>query len=257
MLVQQCMLLYKAHLRPPHPWEREKIGDRPSSFPSPDPSVIPTSAATAPHWQKRDQHCEERRWRLTQLEKASESMHTQSKMPHKKADNTECVKYICREECTAICSRPSTSFVPLIATVELNLRACKGQTTPNKTHNKEWQTQRVVVAEWQNLTPVPLHMLLCFLVSTSPRPWCLAHPLVCLHMWLRAWSRWRRSHSSSTQLKFLKRNCTQGVCHSSRLNCSLMTSSATSRHRLDFHHIKFYLKKIRSHSNHSFKFIRV
>ncbi len=30
--------------------------------------------------------------------------------------------------------------------------------------------------------------------------------------------------------------CAQNVCHSSRPVCSLMTSSATSRRRLDFHH---------------------
>ncbi len=35
----------------------------------------------------------------------------------------------------------------------------------------------------------------------------------------------------------------QGVCHSSRLICSSMTSSATSRLRLDFHQIKFDFKK--------------
>ncbi len=175
-------------------------------------------------------------------ESLREHAYTVKNASQKSRQHTDCVKYICREERTAICSRPSTSFVALIATVELNLSACKRQTTPNKTHNREWQSQRVVVAEWQNLTPVPPHVLLCFLVSTSPRPWCLPHPLVCLHTWLRAWSRWRRSHSSSTQLKFLKRNFTQGVCHSSRLNCSLMTSSATSRLRLDFHHIKFYFK---------------
>ncbi len=34
----------------------------------------------------------------------------------------------------------------------------------------------------------------------------------------------------------------QGVCHSSRLICALMTSSATSRLRLD-HHIKADFKK--------------
>ncbi len=38
-------------------------------------------------------------------------------------------------------------------------------------------------------------------------------------------------------------NCAQGVRHSSRLICSLMTSLATSRLRLDFHHIKVDLKK--------------
>ncbi len=51
--------------------------------------------------------------------------------------------YICKEErtaCNAICSCPSPSFVALIAIEKLNLSACKGQTTPNKTHNREWQT---------------------------------------------------------------------------------------------------------------------
>ncbi len=38
-------------------------------------------------------------------------------------------------------------------------------------------------------------------------------------------------------------SCAQGVCHSSRLICSLMTSSATSRLRLNFHHIKVDFKK--------------
>ncbi len=56
----------------------------------------------------------------------------------------------------------------------------------------------------RKLTPVPPHVLLCFLVSTSPRPLRLAHPLVWLHTWFRAWSRWRRSQSVSTQLEFLK-----------------------------------------------------
>ncbi len=37
--------------------------------------------------------------------------------------------------------------------------------------------------------------------------------------------------------------CTQCLSHSSRLICLLMTSSATSRLRLDFHHIKVDLKK--------------
>ncbi len=36
-------------------------------------------------------------------------------------------------------------------------------------------------------------------------------------------------------------SCAQGVCHSSRLICSLMTSSVTSR--LDFHHIKVDFNK--------------
>ncbi len=60
-------------------WEREKIGDRPSSFPPPDPTAIPTSAATAPHRRNREGHRNEHRWRLTQLEKASDDMHTQWK----------------------------------------------------------------------------------------------------------------------------------------------------------------------------------
>ncbi len=38
-------------------------------------------------------------------------------------------------------------------------------------------------------------------------------------------------------------NCAQGICHSSRFICSVMTSSATSRLRLDFHHIKVNFKK--------------
>ncbi len=38
-------------------------------------------------------------------------------------------------------------------------------------------------------------------------------------------------------------NCAQGVCHSSRLIYSLMTSSATSGLRLDFHDIKVDFKK--------------
>ncbi len=38
------------------------------------------------------------------------------------------------------------------------------------------------------------HVLLSFLVPTSPRPWHLAHPLNWLHMWFKAWSRWRHSH---------------------------------------------------------------
>ncbi len=39
-------------------------------------------------------------------------------------------------------------------------------------------------------------------------------------------------------------SCAQGVCHSSRLICSLMSSSSvTSRLQLDFHHIKIDFKK--------------
>ncbi len=96
-LVHNMLVIYKAHWRPPCPpprrktgrvsspfsggkkpldglpnpesgrwiwWEREKIGARPSSFPPPDPSAIPSSAATAPPRRKRDRHREERRWRL-------------------------------------------------------------------------------------------------------------------------------------------------------------------------------------------------
>ncbi len=47
----------------------------------------------------------------------------------------------------------------------------------------------------RKLTPVSSHVLLSFLVATSPRPWRLAHPLDWLHMWFRAWAHWRCSHS--------------------------------------------------------------
>ncbi len=44
-------------------------------------------------------------------------------------------------------------------------------------------------------------------------------------------------------VSFFIAGVSQGVCHSSRLICSLMTLSATSQLRLDFHHIKVDFKK--------------
>ncbi len=58
-------------------WERKKIGARPSSYPPPDPSAIPTSTATAPPQRTRGQHSEERWWRIPPQREPSESKHTQ------------------------------------------------------------------------------------------------------------------------------------------------------------------------------------
>ncbi len=58
---------------------------------------------------------------------------------------------------------------------------------------------RVLPYFYQKLPLSLPHVLLSFLVSMSPRPWRLTPPLDWLYTWLRAWSRWMRSHCVLTQ----------------------------------------------------------
>ncbi len=63
-------------------WQRKKIGAHLSSFPSSDPSTIPTSTATAPPRWKRGRHCEERWWKLPPQREFSRMQSVRSGSPH-------------------------------------------------------------------------------------------------------------------------------------------------------------------------------
>ncbi len=92
--------------------------------------------------------------------------------------------FVCREEhtaCNAICSR---QVLVLLCTYSYrgSYPECLWDTANrNKLQQISTDTHRAV-AEWQKLTPVPPHVLLCCLADYVTRLWRLAHLLDRLHM---------------------------------------------------------------------------
>ncbi len=228
---------YKAHQRPPHPpprrkagrassplpgegtagglpnpesgvgsdWEKKKIRTHPSSC-LPDPSAIPTSAASAPPCSPRNGPAP---WRmqvkaLTQRTPPRAStqcpflfLHGQSAPPradsacsalkqttHRLVYLQQRKLFVCREEHTA-CNAIRTRQV-LVLLYTYSYRGahpeCLWDTANrNKLQQISTDTHRAV-AEWQKLTPVPPHVLLCCLADYVTRLWRLAHLLDSFHM---------------------------------------------------------------------------